>query len=343
MSSKETAFKNMLILLDQMEEIKGNLEIIDEKLTNLRTYTEVGDLVTLPQAPHLSTGRSFNHAIKELTEIVGIRSNVEEILKSLEIQKGLDVEYEVGCILKSKFQIRAKAKGPMNYEIDVNSQSQYYSKETEFVVIDNIDGRNFVLTHKGYNDSLIFANKSQLDALMEKTDRIIPQSVTKIEFAINGPDPIKYKDKLTKFKFYVNPCSDRNKSDYRYDRFYNNESALMNVTYDEAFGIMGTAYVLNSKVMSYESIVTIWSDLDTGTNSNGGYRRSKYDANKIGFHKKSNESYEYNSNISYFVPNNYPKDVFTSRGSKDKTLTILAFKRTFDGGKKDENQYQTMV
>lgn len=339
MQSKETAFEDMLLLIDELESKKEELKIIEEKMANLRKYTAVGDLVVFPNSPGPSSGKVFREVTIEIENIIGIRSNVEKILENIKLQEDSEIEYEIGCVVKARFVTRAKRKGnSINYELDVNGTGDYYSEGEKFIVIDNLDGRNYVLIQNSYssNPSLIFANKSQLDTLMEKIDIKMSRSVTRIEFTINGPDATKYADTLTKFRFYKAPCPDREKSDYYFDGSYCNETRYMNVTYDEVFGIMGTVYVLGAKTDKFESIVTVWSDLDTGMNSNGKFRKSKFDANKIGFHRKTDELYEYSSSISYFVPNNYPKDVFTSSRSKDKTINILSSTLTYEG-EKNEN------
>lgn len=329
MSEVKQSFKDMLAIIDEIKSVKETVDSLRQRVIFLKDHSSVGEFVNLSthEATNTTNYNPLTVSLAELEYIINMEDRVLEMLENISAAEKVEIEFSAGEFLTSKVNIHAERIGNAVYSIDQNSTYQY-SDQRLFLILDNLDGYNFVLVplyNGGLLNKLYYATRTQLEMLFKKTGETYNRSFFKMEFSINGPKS-GYHDCLNEIKLYTSKCMDRVKSDYFYDDYnWTQSSFVTNVKYDEIFGITGTAYFSGVLASEYKSIVTYWGSLDTGYKKRRG--GNDYDKNKVGFHKQAEDSYKYNSKISYFVPQHYPKDFFDSRGSKDKLFTVLEFKQ----------------
>ncbi|MDF2534129.1 MAG: hypothetical protein K0R18_286 [Bacillales bacterium] len=324
--SNEESFKQMLTLLDKTEQLRAQLLDVANEMEKIRT-SSIADLVPFPKASWRSAkGHSaYKYSLSELEELIEMKPLIETLLTQTKTIENSDFNIEIGDVLKAKLPIYTSIKNNQ-YVLDA-SGTERYQAGCYFLVLDKLDSMNYVLISKGksaswYDDRIMHATKSQIEVLMNITNEVGPdKDWFKFEFSLNGPDPIKYAPYFKSIKIFEDACKDRYKSEFNYDYDYVNETELLIISADEVFGIMGTCYFCGSIKDKYKSFILRFENLETNLKQRN---RNSKDTMKIGFHLKegSKDTYEYDSNISYFVPGNFPKDVFVG-GSKQRVINLL--------------------
>lgn len=305
----------MRTLIKEAEEIKVLVENLNRKINTLRQTTFIGEVV------------KFNGVRQDKDVLENSLIELDSIIKTQAQLDKLDILYEkeneqylVGDLLIANRIIKVLNIPRISTKrvIDINGYREF-DTGAEFVIVD-IKGSEYILKPSN-NHVLLIATESQVKTFFDKSPTGPLNNVYKVEFSLNGVHPKFIRD-LREIKLYVEKARERVMNSFYYATNYKYNTNLLDVSYDETFGTMGTMYIETNAdflddVNKLQDVILRFDD--------------KF---AVGFSRKqgSVESFKYNGKISYFTkePGKYgehffPKDVFISK-QRERIFTILDVK-----------------
>lgn len=314
--SVEETINEMRALIKEAEEIKVLVENLNRKINTLRQTTFIGEVVNFSD---LRRDKDvLENSLLELDSIIKTQAQLEKLDI---LYKKENEQYLVGDLLIANQIIKVLNIYRISPKrvVDVNGYRRFDTGE-KLVIID-IKGGEYTLKSSN-NDALLVATESQVKTFFDKSPTGPLNNVYKVEFSLNGIHPNFIGD-LKEIKLYVEKARERVANSFYYAMNYKYNINLLDVSYDETFGTMGTMYIETNA--DFLDDVNKLQDVIL-----------RFD-NKfaVGFSRKQGtvESFKYNRKISYFTKESgtygdhfFPKDVFIGK-QRERIFTILDAKQ----------------